>query len=55
MDAILVVNAGSSSLKFRVFAIAEGGGDLLPQVGGQLDGIGVAPAPARRRRGRAAH
>src|SRR4051812_15009115 len=46
-DAILVVNAGSSSVKFSVFS--GGGGDLgsgdLPLiVGGQVGGIGVEPA-----------
>jgi acetate kinase len=41
MRAILVVNAGSSSLKFQVFGIADG--ELARQVRGQLDGIGVRP------------
>ena len=41
MDAILVVNAGSSSLKFQIFAIAGGG--LERRVRGQIDGIGVRP------------
>ena len=41
MDAILVVNAGSSSLKFQIFAVADGG--LERQVRGQIDGIGVRP------------
>jgi acetate kinase len=42
MDAILVVNAGSSSLKFQVFA--TGGGDELDcLVKGQMDGIGSRP------------
>ena len=40
MDAILVVNAGSSSLKFQVFAT---GGDLDCLVKGQMDGIGTRP------------
>jgi acetate kinase len=39
MDAILVVNAGSSSLKFQVFAT----GDLDCLVKGQMDGIGTRP------------
>ena len=38
MDAILVVNAGSSSLKFQVF-----GPGLAPLVRGHIDGIGVRP------------
>ena len=42
MDAILVVNAGSSSLKFQVFEI-RGGGDLGRLVKGQMDGIGTRP------------
>jgi acetate kinase len=42
MDPILVVNAGSSSVKFEVFAI-EGSADLKFQVRGQVDGIGTQP------------
>jgi acetate kinase len=41
MDAILVVNAGSSSLKFELFGVAAGG--LERGVRGQMDGIGVRP------------
>ena len=41
MDAILVVNAGSSSLKFQIFSIA--GAKLECRVRGQIDGIGVRP------------
>jgi len=41
MDAILVINAGSSSLKFQIFAVA--GDDLSHHVRGQIDGIGVRP------------
>jgi acetate kinase len=42
MDTILVANAGSSSVKFQVFAV---GGDrtLKRQVRGQVDGIGTSP------------
>ena len=41
MQAILVLNAGSSSLKFQIFAID---GDRLDRrVKGQIDGIGVRP------------
>jgi acetate kinase len=40
-DAILVLNAGSSSLKFCVFALS--GEQLNPQITGQLEGIGTAP------------
>ncbi|APG84941.1 acetate kinase AckA [Sinorhizobium americanum CCGM7] len=41
MDAILVVNAGSSSLKFQVFSVA--GASLTRQVRGQIGGIGSRP------------
>ena len=41
MDALLVVNAGSSSLKFQVFGI--GGGTLSRRIRGQLEGIGSRP------------
>ncbi len=40
-DAILVINAGSSSLKFQLFGIE--GGALLRRLKGQMSGIGVAP------------
>lgn len=40
MDTILVVNAGSSSLKFEVFSVA---GSLARLVKGKMDGIGTAP------------
>ena len=42
MDTILVVNAGSSSVKFQIFGI-EGGGALNRLVKGQIDGIGTRP------------
>jgi acetate kinase len=42
MDAILVVNAGSSSLKFQVFGTGSTG-DLDCVVKGQMDGIGTRP------------
>ena len=42
MDAILVINAGSSSLKFQVFATGVSG-DLDCLVKGQMDGIGSRP------------
>jgi len=41
MDAILVVNAGSSSLKFQIFTVSCSA--LTRQVRGQLDGIGQRP------------
>ena len=42
MNPILVVNAGSSSVKFQVFAI-EGSSELTLQIRGQVDGIGTQP------------
>jgi len=42
MDTILVVNAGSSSVKFQVFAV-EGEGGLQREIKGQMDGIGSRP------------
>lgn len=42
MDAILVVNAGSSSLKFQVFG-TDGTTHLERLVKGQMDGIGTRP------------
>jgi acetate kinase len=42
MDTILVVNAGSSSVKFQIFSI-EADGKLQRQIKGQMDGIGSRP------------
>lgn len=42
MDTILVVNAGSSSVKFQVFGIDDAG-DLSRLIKGQIDGIGSRP------------
>ena len=42
MDTILVVNAGSSSVKFQVFAV-DADGRLQRQLKGQIDGIGSRP------------
>src|SRR6516162_7327057 len=42
MDTILVVNAGSSSVKFQVYA-AQSSGELARKVKGQIDGIGSRP------------
>jgi acetate kinase len=42
MDTILIVNAGSSSVKFQVFAIDSAGG-LERRIKGQIDGIGTRP------------
>src|SRR3989442_10434346 len=41
-QAILVVNAGSSSLKFSVYRVADQG-ELEETARGLLDGIGVRP------------
>jgi acetate kinase len=48
MDSILVVNAGSSSVKFEIFAVA-GPTDLTRQIKGQVDGIGTQPRLRARR------
>ncbi len=40
MDTILVVNAGSSSVKFQVFA-AGSSGELVRQIKGHMDGVGT--------------
>ena len=48
MDTILVVNAGSSSVKFQVFSV-EGEGTLRRQIKGQIDGIGAAELPPGNR------
>jgi acetate kinase len=42
MDAVLVVNAGSSSVKFQIFAVS-GPERLLRLLKGQVDGIGSRP------------
>lgn len=42
MDTLLVVNAGSSSVKFQVFTV-EGEGRLRRWIKGQVDGIGSRP------------
>ena len=42
MDAVLVVNAGSSSVKFQVFELATSG-DPQRLIKGQVDGIGTRP------------
>ena len=41
MDSILVVNAGSSSVKFQVFSIGTDG--LVEAIRGQVEGIGTKP------------
>ncbi|WP_407530721.1 acetate/propionate family kinase [Methylobacterium oryzisoli] len=41
-DVILVVNAGSSSIKFKLYGV--GGVEPIPLLGGAMSGIGSAPA-----------
>ncbi len=41
-DTILVINAGSSSLKFQLFAL-NGAGGLERRLRGQIEGVGVSP------------
>ena len=41
-ETILVVNAGSSSIKFQLFSVA-GRGDLERRLKGQIEGVGVKP------------
>ncbi len=40
-DTILVINAGSSSIKFYLYDI-DGAQELAPRLGGQLEGIGTS-------------
>ena len=42
MDTVLVVNAGSSSVKFQVFRADDNGG-LERLIKGQVDGVGTRP------------
>jgi len=42
MDAILVVNAGSSSVKFQIFGLGTSG-DPQRLIKGQIDGVGARP------------
>lgn len=49
-DTILVINAGSSSIKFSVFEIGDGTA-LRPAYNGQIDGIGTRPRLRARDRG----
>jgi acetate kinase len=38
MDTILVIDAGSSQLRFRIYSV-EGEGSLRQQVKGRIDGV----------------
>ncbi|MGH6915728.1 MAG: acetate/propionate family kinase, partial [Geminicoccales bacterium] len=43
-DAILVINAGSSSLKFSLYGVGAQGADALSlQIKGEIEGIGTSP------------
>src|SRR4051794_9119510 len=42
MDTLLVVNAGSSSVKFQIFAIGRND-EVQREIRGQVDGIGTKP------------
>lgn len=42
-DVLLVVNAGSSSIKFSVYAVAGGVASLEPRYRGMVDGLGARP------------
>lgn len=42
VETVLVVNAGSSSLKFQLFGVT-GAGDLQRLVKGRVDGVGTSP------------
>jgi acetate kinase len=46
MDSILVANAGSSSVKFQLFAV-ERNGALTRQMRGQVEGVGTRPRLGR--------
>ncbi len=43
-NGVLVLNAGSSSLKFAVFRIGQAGGTSKAVLRGQISGIGTSPA-----------
>jgi acetate kinase len=43
VETILVVNAGSSSVKFQLFGVDGPSGALDRRIKGQMDGIGVSP------------
>ncbi len=49
-QGILVINAGSSSIKFSAYAVAEGNGTLELRMNGLVEGIG-GKAQARAKRG----
>jgi acetate kinase len=42
-DFLLIVNAGSSSIKFSVYEVSSGGPSLALRYRGQVDGLGASP------------
>ena len=46
-DSILVVNAGSSSIKFQLFSV-DAGDQLERRLKGQIEGVGIKPHLERR-------
>lgn len=48
-DRLLVLNAGSSSLKFALYEVRADGGDPVPLCRGQFAGIGRVPSFAAKR------
>jgi acetate kinase len=48
MRAVLVLNAGSSSLKFAVFRFGDSGLAGSPEISGRIEGIGATPVLAAR-------
>jgi len=42
-QALLVINAGSSSIKFSVYAVGSGAPPLEPRYRGEVDGLGARP------------
>ena len=42
-DAIIALNAGSSSLKFALYTCPSGAADPAPLADGEIEGIGDAP------------
>jgi acetate kinase len=47
-ETVLVVNAGSSSIKFQLFSVAAGD-QLERRLKGQIEGVGVKPHLIARR------
>ena len=42
-QALLVINTGSSSIKFSVYAVGSGAPPLEPRYRGEVDGLGARP------------